>query len=64
MSRMRLRPISARALSSPRNSLHAASSPAPLVSGPLRLWYPQRIFSRVLWRRLRAAVRLLTSSRR
>ena len=49
--------ISAGGLGSPRSSLAAASSPRWLVSAPVRVWYPQRIFSRSACRRLMAAVR-------
>ena len=64
MCAMRSRATSARVVVSPRSSLEAASSPLGLLRAPVRVCYRQRIFSRALWRRLMAAVRSLTSSRR
>ena len=52
------------ALGSPRSPLVVASRPRRLLGVPMRAWYPQRIFSRSACRRLMAAVRSMTSSRR
>lgn len=49
---------------SPRSSLTAALRPLAVVSEVIPLWYPQRIFIRSLCKRLTAAVRSLTNSRR